>query len=295
VYEKRIENVLQAANIKIEVVFRSPDALLRMPVLHTLSDGSVLRVMGAKEMLAVPVWQGQRILDPAHVTALKAVVGTNAKQLDFGYRIVSREEENAFGSIVLMSYLVDGQHRAAVLRDYFATHILEPDFPVVVLEKNVESEWDVISYFNALNNAKPVKWSDPGLLTNKYIQELEAAFCASSAGAGSVPGGSKKKGPQLIRPGATCRPYLGVEKLRAALMTEAAAGKLSSTESEIKAFVERIVAWNAKAVRDAGLTTVFSGAAGSSKKVDADMIDKAAKLGFMLALDPKLGWIKALL
>lgn len=180
---------------------------------------------------------------------------------------------------------MDGQHRAAVLRDYFSTHILEPDFPVVVLEKHVESEWDVISYFNALNNAKPVKWSDPGLLTNKYIQELEAAFCAA---------GAKKKGAsaQLIRPGATCRPYLGVEKLRTALMTEAMAGKLSSTESEIKAFVERVLAWNTAAVRDAGLTTVFGT---KSKKVDVDMIDKAAKLGFMLALDPKLGWIKQLL
>jgi hypothetical protein len=266
-----------------------------MSVLHTLNDGSLLRVMGAKELLNIPVWQGQRILDPVHVAALKVVVGTNVKQLDFGYRIVSREEENAFGSTVRVSYLVDGQHRAAVLRDYFAIHILEPDFSVVVLEKQVESEWDVISYFNALNNAKPVKWSDPGLLTNKYIQELEAAFAGGGAGAGAGAGAAatKKKAQLLIRPGNAHRPYLSVEKLRTALLKEAAAGKLGSTESEIKGFVERVVAWNAKTLKEAELTPLFSGS--GKKQADVDMIYKSAKLGFMLALDPKLGWIKTLL
>jgi hypothetical protein len=260
-----------------------------MSVLHTLSDGSSLRVMGAKELLAIPVWQGQRILDPAHVAVLKAAVGSNVKQLDNGYRIVSREEENAFGQKVRVSYLVDGQHRAAVLRDHFATHILEPDFPVVVLEKAVENEWDVISYFNALNNAKPVKWTDPVLLTNKYIQELEQAFVDAS-------GSGKKKGAALIRPGATCRPYLSVDKLRKALLDRS--DRLSTTQAEITAFVERVVEWNARAVREAGLTTVFTGAAGTNEKATrskTEMIDRASKAGFMLAVDPKLGWIDTLL
>jgi hypothetical protein len=146
-----------------------------------------------------------------------------------------------------------------------------PDFPVVVLEKAVESEYDIIIYFNALNNAKPILWTDTTLIVNKYIAELEAGF--------------NKPKLQLIRKGNAHRPYLSVEKLRIAL---SAIKDISASPTAIKAFVERSKAWNTAYVARAYTIAAFT------NEKEYAMLLKCADAGFMLAHDPKLGWVAEL-
>jgi hypothetical protein len=237
-----------------------------MSVLHTLSDGSIVRRMGSRELIAIPVWKGNRVIDMMHVQNLQAAIGLNVKTLDFGYRIVTYNTTDAAGRVIQESAIVDGQHRARVLSEYYASCPSDVDFPVVVLEKRVESEYDVISYFNAINNSKPIKYTDSNLVVNKYIQELEKVF--------------NVKKQLAIRPKATCRPYLSADKLREQFTKYA--NHLSDSSIAAEQFATRVKEWNQTQLLAVTAT-------------DPEIVQKAAKAEFMLAVDSRLRWIPELL
>ena len=121
-------------------------------MLHVYNDGSKLLKMSAKELISIPIWKGNRILDTAHAEHIKAAIGSDVKKLDSNYCIIQYTEPNADGVPVIQRYLIDGQHRASVVRDFFRDTLCEPDFFVTVREKGVESESDAVDYFNAINN-----------------------------------------------------------------------------------------------------------------------------------------------
>jgi len=240
--------------------------------LHTLSDGSSLRIMSAKELIRIPIWKGNRIIDQTHVDTIKASIKGNVKALDFGYRIVSLMVDDAGGNQVRELFVIDGQHRHRVLYDYFHENVCVEDFPIVIIEKEVHQESDIISYFKKLNTQMAIPWkSDPSMIANQYIGAVEAIF--------------KKDKKPLLRPGATKRPYLSVEKLREALLEVCKRGLLGEGADDVRSFVERVVAYNARALKDADMSIL------SAKKGDADIIQKAADLKFMLAVDLGLGWV----
>jgi hypothetical protein len=85
----------------------------KMATFHKLYDGSVLRLMSAKELIRIPVWQGNRILDTEHVSEIQRAISTDIRKLDFGYRIVSYMDTDASGRALKQYALIDGQHRAA--------------------------------------------------------------------------------------------------------------------------------------------------------------------------------------
>lgn len=239
------------------------------PTMHRFHDGSVLRTMTARELVAIPVWKGNRILDTDHVAAIKKKT-TDVRRLDSGYRIVNCMEPNPSGVLVKQAYLIDGQHRAAILREHFLSTLCEPDFVVVVTEKDVASESEAIEYFNVLNTMKPQQWrTDPALLVNQYIAELERRF--------------NSKRIKMIRQGSTCRPYLSVDRLREAL--RAAITELPQEATAIEEFGVRVVAKNQELVAAAPLMTL--GTKSSSK-----FYERAAATGFALALSSELNWIK---
>lgn len=240
-------------------------------VLHSLGDGSVVRLLKASELVGIPVWKGNRIIDPAHVAQIRGTVGANVRILDFGYRLVTYEIVDGGGARRMETVLVDGQHRHAVLCEHFRPPYFGEDFLVVVTEKHVDSEMDIIEYFNTLNNVKAITWSDPKLVANAYICALEAEFNR----------GLRPKAA-LIRQGATHRPYLSAEKIREGL--ERIEG-LRGGKADIAAFVSRVVAWNMERLRGADLEIALGGK-------HSDMIGKAATMKFMLALDPKLPWLR---
>ena len=237
-----------------------------MSVLHTLSDGSTLRIMGSRELIAIPTWKGNRVIDMTHVEQLRNAIGSNIKSLDFGYRIVTYNTVDAMGKTIQESAIVDGQHRTRVLMEYYRANPFDLEFPVVVLEKRVDSEYDVISYFNAINNSKPIKYTDNNLIINKYIQELERVF--------------NVKKQLAIRPKATCRPYLSADKLREQLTKYV--GQLSDSPLAAQQFALRVKEWNRQQVL-------------AASQADSELLQKAAKVEFMLAVDSRLRWIPELL
>lgn len=239
--------------------------------LHTLHDNSVIRIIGAKDLIQIPVWHGNRIIDTAHVAKMKDSIGQNVQKLDFGYRIVTYEDTDAGGHPIKVSCIIDGQHRHKVLYDYFHTELCVPDFPVVILEKIVNSESEIITYFKELNNQKPIQWaSDPNMLANEYIKELSLAF--------------NKKKDLMIRPKATTRPYLSAEKLREILVRQA--NLMKDSLEEIKAFVARVVKYNTDSIEMYQLNSVLD------ENKQNELIQKAVNHEFVLAVDSKLPWVR---
>ena len=241
-------------------------------MLHTFHDGSVLRTMSAKELVKVPIWNGQRTLDKAHAARIRDAVGAAVDRLDSGYRIVFYKEPDTSGKMVRQSYLIDGQHRAEVLREHFLSALCEPDFTVVVTEKEVESETEAIEFFNAINNVKPQQWrTDPNILVNSYIAELEKRF--------------NTRGNKFIRTASTVRPYLGADKLREALKVVVAS--LGQEKASIEAFCTRAVEKNKELLDKASVLVL-------ANTKDSKYYEKAAAVGFMLAVNPKLPWVQEL-
>ena len=241
-----------------------------MSILHTYSDGSVLRRITARELIRIPIWKGNRIMDIEHAEAIKRAIGANITSLDNGYRIVKYYEQDVAGRPCLQSYIIDGQHRAHVLRDFYDTSLCEPDFDLTVTEKHVASESEAIAYFNALNNVKPQCWkTDKNLLANQYIAELEAHF-------------NVRKRCPLIRPANTHRPYLSSERLREALLLHTDV----LTDTGARAFAVRAVNVNAESLDSWKLALAIN-----PEMKDATIVDKAIGIGFMLGVENPVKWI----
>ena len=239
--------------------------------LHTFHDGSALYPISAKELVTIPNWKGNRILDTAHAAAIQQAIQGQVQQLDSGYRVVQYNEDDAGGNPIRQSYLIDGQHRAHVLRTHFQESLCEADFTVLMTVKQVEDEEEAIAFFNAVNNCKPQIWRlEPNLILNKYIGALTKQF-------------NTNKKMLLLRPGSTHRPYLSTDKLRESLRI--IINLLKQEEEEVAKFVERVNEWNKRAIREAevNLTVV--------KKSDVSMLEKCICVNFLLSFDPELKWI----
>lgn len=242
-------------------------------MLHQYNDGSILIAMSAKELITIPVWKGNRILDQEHATAIKNAVGSEIRMLDSNYCIVRYEELATSGEPVVQTYLIDGQHRASVIRDYYRDTICEPDFTVTVREKRVESETDAVDYFNILNNVKRQSWTkDPNLIVNKYIQALEKQF-------------NTNKKSHLIRPKGH-RPYLSSEKLREVLNKYVAL--LRNTNDEVDKFVKSAVKQNESILSSLEIRALTA----DKNKM---LMDKAISAKFGLAYESDLSWIQRIL
>lgn len=244
-----------------------------MKVLHTYADGSTLNLMTSRELIAIPPWKGQRIIDNNHVNTIKSAIGKNVQLLDSGYSIIKYKEETADGKLILQSYLIDGQHRASVIRDFYNSTVCEPDFTVTYTEKIVDSESDAIEYFNKINTVKVQQWKmDPNLLINKYISALEGVF-------------NTNKKSLLIRPGSTSRPYLSSTKLREEFKNHVKLLKMNT----INTFVENVKKYNTSTVNN------FSIELSQVNAKDVVLKEKAITLKFALAYDTKLKWVKEIL
>ena len=244
-------------------------------MLHTYNDGSILKTMTARDLVALPIWKGQRILDKNHSDSIKTAVGSNVKSLDSGYSIVKYKEESTDGTIVISSYLIDGQHRASVIRDYYKDTICEADFNVTVMEKLVETESDAIEYFNKINNVKAQQWRmDTNLIINNYINALEKAF-------------NKNKKCLVIKPTTTTRPYLCSANLREALTGNTKL--LKTTNDGITKFVEAALKYNKEMI------VKFSLDLTQDTTKDTKLKQRAVDIDFALAYDTKLKWINLVL
>jgi len=232
--------------------------------------------MSAKELMKIPIWKGNRILDITHVEEIKQAIGPHVNRLDSGYSIVKYNEEHADGTIGPSSYLIDGQHRASVIRDFYTEALCQPDFLVTVREKDVESESEAIEYFNVLNNVKAQSWkTEPNILINMYIKALETQF-------------NKNKKCLLIRSDkATKRPYLSANTLREILAKDIEL--LKHSNEFITKFVECVSKHNKEQLE------YFSLELTRENVKDANIKERATSVHFALAYDVKLRWVHKIL
>jgi len=233
-------------------------------MLHTFSDGSVLKKIKAKELVGIPVWKGNRFIDVAHANKIKEAIGPKIENLDSSiYRIVKYRDGD-----VTQKFLVDGQHRQYVIKKYYEENVLFAlNFETMIIEKTVECEADAIEYFNMLNNSKPQQDNDPKLLANKYILALEKFY------------------KKLIRPEGvgTKRPFLSSDALRKVL--EDNGPMLKQSSDSIAAFIKKVDMWNKKMITEYEVGSAFNAK-------DKTVLENCIKKEFVLAFDVKLPWVK---
>ena len=208
-------------------------------------------------------------MDLEHAARIKAAIASDVKKLDSNYSVIQYVEPNADGAPVVQRYLIDGQHRASVVRDFFRDTLCEPDFTVTVREKTVESESDAVDYFNAINNVKRQHWkTDPILIVNKYIQRIEQRL------------NTNKKSP-LVRCNGK-RPYLSSDRLREGLLKYA--DRLRGSEEEITRFLDAMVRENTAMLKSLEVESV-------ANQNNRALIERALAVKFALAYAPHLPWI----
>jgi hypothetical protein len=220
--------------------------------LFQYSNGSILTSMSIKALALIPVWQGNRIIDEAHVQQIYEAISPNFERLDSGYQLIQYKEKD----LVEKTYLIDGQHRMAVIKKC----ILERDFMATVTIKKVDSEADAIIYFNQINDVKPIQFHDPRIHTNQFIKVLNETF------------------PTIFRQKSTRKPYLSIEKVRESLLKNIDMLK-NKTPSD---WIIRVLEYNESRL-DMLRSAHYEGA-------ERKMADKMIQLGCALACDEK--WIQ---
>lgn len=242
-----------------------------MELLHTYSDESKLYKMSAMALVRIPIWKGNRIIDLDHVKNIKNSIDYKAYLLDSGYRTIQYDEVDENNKSVKQTYLIDGQHRISVVKDYFENVQDAKDFPITITEIRVDSEADAIEYFNKINNVKPIQFKeDPNLIINKYIQRLIASYPVKS---------------KLFRNGITKRPYLSVDKLREALKKRVDNLKKISIEK----FIKECKVMNSKLIQELEIRSL------NEKEKEIKIITKILELEFALAWDDKFKWLDDIL
>ena len=247
-------------------------------LLHTLHDGTEVHLLSARSLIAIPVWKNNRNLHHDHVTKLVRETAKNPRVLDHNYFVGVLEEEDAAGKCVEQPYIIDGQHRYHVLRQYFQ-HPLAEDFEVMVYHKRCATEAALIDTFNAINNIQPLKlWEDEASILNSYVEALMYEF-------NRITGEGDKKKVQWIRPGKPHRPYLSSDALREGLRT--VLPHLVKSQEGAEEFARHARLWNDRHIKDADIFVL-----GIRARKDADMFEKGVKLGFVLAYNDRLRWIE---
>ena len=159
------------------------------------SDGSSWKIIPASRLSAIEIWKGNRVLDESHVARISESLHGEIEKVNLNpFRIAVIHEDEGIGR-----YIIDGQHRVSILKQYF-TNPDAPDFDVVVIEKFCSNESEII------NTTRSIQWKeDPVLVSNRYIDAFLKEF-------------NKDPKKPVVKSGKTNRPFVSVEKLRDALI-----------------------------------------------------------------------------
>ena len=225
--------------------------------LHTFSDGSILRKMSARDIVKIPIWHGNRILDEEHKKAISDSLKQGVKELDLKpFHVVSYPDED--DKTTIHYRVVDGQHRVSLIRESD-----QQDFDVLVVEKRCNSEHEVIDYFKILNHTKAIEWrEDPAMVANYFVRALEKLF------------NPEKEKNKKIRQKSTHRPYLYVDTFRDELKKRKI-GLDGKTPEEFAQFAQE---------KNRALLERLGEGKDKTEK-------RALEMGFALALDPKYKWL----
>lgn len=233
-----------------------------MAVLFTTSDNTRYLQYSAHAVSQIEYWGGNRIVDQQHVIEILGKIKNDPKQLNLKPFHVGflRQDEGGY-----KQYILDGQHRIQILREYFQKPESE-DFSVLVAVKEFSSEEEMIEYFRVLNTTKSIPWKeDPNMIANKYIQAISLKFNTDS------------KKP-MFRNGKTRSPFVSVDKFRQVLISKHVYDWKRTPEQ----FVEDAVRINNDKLDVLKMRPVIS---------SRDSESKAIEYGFALGLDDSFTWI----
>lgn len=224
------------------------------------ADNSHYKVLPARIFCQIPIWRGNRVIDEDHVKKIEEGIRGNILLLNSNpYRIAIITEED--GSV--RQVIIDGQHRAFILKKYFEKEGAE-EFDVLVAGKRFENEDEIIDYFKTINTTRAIQWKeDPVMKANAYLGALMKEF------------NENPKFP-MIRAGKTTRPFLSADKLRDAILARKVEG-WTITPME---FAEHCR--NQNILLTDGLKV---------KPAPSDMELRALKYKFSLGLDTSMHWI----
>jgi hypothetical protein len=168
--------------------------------MFTFNDGSVLKKYQASMVCLLEIWNGNRVRDDNHVSrinnSLDTVMSLDRQPYTVALITVDGQERK---------FVIDGQHRIAVLKRYFEALDVS-DFEVLVIEKVFADETEIIQYFKILNQTKSIQWrEDPVMVANTFVSLLCKEF-------------NKDPKKPLIKPGKTNKPYLSSDRVREALI-----------------------------------------------------------------------------
>lgn len=241
-----------------------------MPELDfSFTDGSQLHSTTARKLIQVVVWEENRHLDEQHVSSLQEAADPRA--LQGPYSIVTYRVEDAPSD---SNYLIDGQHRQAVLQRYFAANPTAEDFPVLCRRYFPADHAAAVEIFKTINTAKPMAYAGSATERLHAMQKaLQRAFIAERPGAKPV---------FLIRENCN-RPCLNTSYLAAALKTYGLHERADLTPAAIVAHAEKMNVWYA-----ADLNRIPA-------QVTQTIMDKARDLNFYLGLDPRCTWLTGLM
>ena len=236
------------------------------PTLYKFSDGSILRLIDARDLSSVEIWHSQRTLDPKHKQGIQKQVTTNIQALDGSLYHIVRYPPDEEGEEDIRR-IIDGQHRASILRDYFEKSDAK-SFQILVKEKCCKTEEEAIQYFKVLNHTKAIEWKeDPRLVAQKYLNTLLAAFA-----------NEKNK---FFRVSKTKRPFIQIEKLLTIFLNRRIG---MGMEIQPEEFAQKALAWN-----ETKIDHILAQASRSGVE------DHALSIGFMLGLDENFSWLDSVL
>jgi hypothetical protein len=224
------------------------------------ADGSIYRLFSAKTLSQTPVWKGNRVIDMGHVDRIREGLKGNIPLLNSNpFRLALIKDENG----VEMRYIIDGQHRAFLIKEYFQNSEAA-DFNVLVAGKRFINEDEVIDYFKLINTTKSIPWKeDPVLCANTYVAAVMKQF------------NTDPKFP-LIRSGKTMRPFMSADKLRDALVLR----HVHDWKKGPIEFAEECVSKNEQITEGLKLREELN-----------SMETRALRYNFALALDDSFNWI----
>jgi hypothetical protein len=135
----------------------------------------------------------------------------------------------------------------------------------------VASEEDAIRYFNQINHAKPITYTeDDTMMANRYLMGILRAFESKL---------------RFLRQGATRRPYVSADRFREQLVKHIHRVK----EYSVDAFVAHV-----RTINERLLVEVRERAEKGPAGAETLLAKKMGELGFALAWDEKWSWLRAL-
>ena len=238
-------------------------------LLFTFADGSTLHHIDARRLVAIPVWEGNRVLDEEHVADLTRSI-KKPQDIQGPFTVVEYPDEEGGKP---HRRIIDGQHRREVLARHFDS-AEAATFPVLARLHKIADHAAAVALFQTINHAKPMVYTGSSTERLHEFSEALRRHCVYDKGRTGL--------VALIRPCSTVRPFLSIEHLEEALKRYRVHERVDLAPAGL---VDHAM----------GMNELYAGdPAAIPGRFTQASLTRAAELGFYLGLDPTCSWVAGL-